>query len=263
MPFIKDQLLLDRVRSASYDDLTTGKLITRWTKIEDATLGTSADGEEIVDNVGALITTLYRAKRATLSFSNSLLSFSALSIQYGTEREVADTGSEIIVPQEDILTVDSAGKIKTKYIPDKEIKYIYELVSGDIARAYVAGSTVSATEFTFDPTTGEIEVPTGVTGKIYVKYKYSSANAMRVRNRASKFPEAGILTMDVIFRDSCNENMVYAGKIICPKAKVDPSSIELALTSTGKHPITFNMMKDYCAEEDDDELFSFIIVDEN
>ena len=36
-------------------------------------------------------------------------------------------------------------------------------------------------------------------------------------------------------------------------------ALSVALTSTGKHAFEFNMMKDYCAEEGEDELFSIII----
>jgi hypothetical protein len=52
---------------------------------------------------------------------------------------------------------------------------------------------------------------------------------------------------------------VYSGKIICPKAKLNPEQVELALTSTGKHAFEFQMMRDYCAEEGADELFSIIV----
>ena len=45
--------------------------------------------------------------------------------------------------------------------------------------------------------------------------------------------------------------------IVCPKAKFNPESVELALTSTGKHAFELNMMKDYC--EDDGDLFTIIV----
>ena len=52
---------------------------------------------------------------------------------------------------------------------------------------------------------------------------------------------------------------MYSGKIIIPKAKLNPESIELALTSTGKHAFTMTMMKDYCAEEGEDQLFTIVV----
>ena len=61
------------------------------------------------------------------------------------------------------------------------------------------------------------------------------------------------------FRDKCNENLVYSGVIIANKAKLNPESVELALTSTGKHAFEFQMMRDYCDEEA--ELFSIIVAE--
>lgn len=78
-------------------------------------------------------------------------------------------------------------------------------------------------------------------------------------NKASNFPEAVSVVIYAYFRDVCNENKVYSGKIVCPKAKLNPESIELALTSTGKHPFEMTMMRDYCSEEGMDELFSIIV----
>lgn len=62
------------------------------------------------------------------------------------------------------------------------------------------------------------------------------------------------------FKDKCNENKVYSGKVICPKAKLNPESIELALTSTGKHAFELTMMKDYC-DETNDELFEIVVAE--
>ena len=78
-------------------------------------------------------------------------------------------------------------------------------------------------------------------------------------NKASNFPTACSMVVYAYFKDTCNENKVYSGKIICPKAKLNPEQVELALTSTGKHAFEFQMMKDYCAEEGSDELFSIIV----
>ena len=38
-----------------------------------------------------------------------------------------------------------------------------------------------------------------------------------------------------------------------------PESVELALTSTGKHAFEMTMMRDYCSEDGEDELFSIIV----
>ena len=72
MAFNKNELILDKVRSLTAHDLSTGEMLFRLTSLEDPSLSCTAEGEEIVDAIGALITTLYRAKKATFSASNSL-----------------------------------------------------------------------------------------------------------------------------------------------------------------------------------------------
>ena len=98
-----------------------------------------------------------------------------------------------------------------------------------------------------------------MTGKVYVEYVYETENANRIVNKTSEFPEACSMKIYAYFRDKCNENIVYSGVIISPKAKLNPEQIELALTSTGKHAFEFQMMRDYC--EEDAELFSIIIAE--
>lgn len=254
----KSELILDRVRSLVTHDLATGQLLFRLTSLEDASLKCTAEGEEITDAIGAVITTLYRAKKATFSATNSLISLDLAAAQYGAKKEVASTDKTIIDQTYEILTV-SEGKITLAHTPVNDIKYIYALVNGEISTAYTAGTAVSATEFLQDG--ANITVPTNVTGKIYVDYEYETENAIRIKNRASQFPEACSLTIYAYFKDKCNENIVYSGKVICPKAKLNPEQVELALTSTGKHAFEFTMMKDYCSDEEDDELFTIIVAE--
>ncbi len=259
MALNKNELILDRVRSLTTHDLETSELLFRLTSLEDPSLSCTAEGEEVVDAIGALITTLYRAKKATFSASNSLISLDLAAAQYGTKKEVASDTAKIVDYAYEILKVEGATvTLKNKPIVDS-IKYIYSIEDNQIGTAYKAGSADAETEFVVSDE-GVITLPTSVTsGKIYVEYKYENANAMRVVNKASNFPTACSVVIYAYFKDTCNENVVYSGKIICPKAKLNPEQVELALTSTGKHAFEFTMMKDYCAEEGEDELFSIVI----
>lgn len=251
-----NELLLDKVRSLIFTDLADGSIIGRLTKLEDPSLQTAAEGEEVTDAQGALITKLFRAKTGKFTATNSLFSMDLLAQQYGTEKEIATEEKKIITPVEEILTV-ADGKIKLSHTPKGDIKYIYKLESGQLATKYTLGTTASATEFTMNGV--EITVPTDVTGKIYVEYEYEATDAVRVTNYADKFPEAVGVKIFAIFRDMCNENIKYAGIVVARKGKIDPSSIETALSSTGKHSFDIDFMKDYCADEGDDDLFSVVI----
>ena len=254
--FNKNELLLDRVRSLTTHDLESGELLFRLTSLEDPSLSCTAEGEEIVDAIGALITTLYRAKKATFSASNSLISLDLAAAQYGTKKEVGEAITDYAY---EILKVEGTSvALKNKPNVDS-IKYIYSIEDNQIGTAYKAGSVASETEFVVAED-GTITLPTSVTtGKVYVEYTYENANAMRVVNKASNFPTACSMVIYAYFKDVCNENKVYSGKIICPKAKLNPEQVELALTSTGKHAFEFSMMRDYCAEEGEDELFSIVV----
>ena len=262
MAFNVNELILDRVRSLTAHDLSDGKMLFRLTSLEDPSLNTTAEGEEIVDAIGATITTLYRAKKATFSASNSLISLDLAAAQFGASKDVASADKKIAVPTYEILTVaEGATEVSLKKAPVSEVKYIYALSNNEIATRYTKGAAASATEFVID-TDGKITVPTGLTGKIYVEYSYEADGeekngANRVINKTSEFPKACSLKIYAYFRDMCNENLVYSGVIVSPKAKLNPESVELALTATGKHPFEFQMMRDYC--DDEAELFSIII----
>lgn len=256
MAFNQNELILDRVRSLTAHDLSNGEMLFRLTSLEDPSLSCTAEGEEVTDAIGALITTLYRAKKATFSASNSLLSLDLAAAQFGTKKEIGSTGSEIVVPTYEVLDVKE-GKITLSKTPVGEIKYIYALVNGGIATRYVQSAAEGDGGFSIDGSV--ITVPTDVTGKIYVEYEYKAENANRITNKTSEFPEACSMKIFAYFRDKCNENLVYSGVIVANKAKLNPESIELALTSTGKHAFEFQMMRDYCDEEA--ELFSIIVAE--
>lgn len=261
MAFNINELIIDRVRSMTLHDLTTGSMLCRLTQLAEPSLNCTAEGEEVTDALGSRITTMYRAKSAEFTASNALFSVDLAAMQYGAEKEVGAAGSEIVDYTYEILTIgtgDTAGVdlAHTPIAPD-DIRYAYEIVNGGIGRTFNAGAAPSATEFQINE--GKLIPPTDFTGQLYVEYTFENENAVRVLNSASKFPEACSAVVYVMFRDVCNENLVYSGKIIIPKAKMNPESIEIALTSTGQHPFTMTINKDYCAEEGEDTLFEIIV----
>ena len=272
-----NELLLDRVRSLTAHDLSTKELLFRLTSLEDPSLSCTAEGEEVTDAIGALITTLYRAKKATFSASNSLISLDLAAAQYGTKKEmiddkltsITDYTYEILDVKDGKATLTNTPLTTKVMVKDEEtgeetekevscVTYIYSVENGQTSTKYPYGDAASESEFTISGK--EITVPTGLTGKIYVEYQFANTNALRIVNKAASFPEACEVVIYAIFRDKCNENVKYAGKIVCPRAKLNPEQVELALTSTGKHAFEFTMMKNYCDEDGD--LFTIIVAAE-
>lgn len=268
----KDELILDKVRSIAAHDLETGILQYRLTSVEEPNITVTAESEQVLDAVGSVIATMYHAKAATISGTNSLLHFGLLASQYGTKKQVAgytdldptkasSTSDTITDYTYEILEIAS-GAVKLKHKASGDINFIYSVESGEVGTAYIAGAVSSATEFVQDDSgaTTVITVPTGLTGKVYVEYKYETTDAFQIVNKTSEFPKNSNLVIYAYFRDKCNDDIKYSGKIICPKAKLDPTSIETTLTSTGKHPFTYILSKDYCDETD--ELFTIIVSNE-
>ena len=258
MAFNKNELILDRVRSLTAHELSSGEMLFRLTSLEEPSLSCTAEGEELTDAIGATITTLYRAKRATFSATNSLLSLDLAAAQFGTKKEIGSETSKIKVPTYELLTVaEGETTVELKHVPVEEIAYIYSIVNGEIGTSYTSATEASATEFVANGKV--ITVPTGLTGKVYVEYVYETENANRIVNKTSEFPEACSMKIYAYFRDKCNENLVYSGVIISQKAKLNPEQVELALTSTGKHAFEFQMMRDFC--EEDADLFTIIVAE--
>ena len=255
-----NELILDRVRYLTAHDLETKEKIFMLTQLEEPSLNCTAEGEDVTDAVGALITTMYRSKQAEFTATNSLLSLDLAAAQYGSKKEVAGEGNKMVDWTYEFIDIPADAttvKLAKEPVVDS-VKFIYAVENGAAATSYAVAATESATEFMVEAD-GTITLPTGMTGKIFVEYQYETESAVRIVNSASEFPEACEVVIYAIFRDVCNENKVYAGKIICPKAKLDPSSVELALTSTGKHPFTFKMFKDYCSVNE--ELFTIIVAE--
>lgn len=258
----KDELILDKIRSLTLSDYETGKdIICRLTQLEDPTLTCTSEADEVTDAQGAPISRLYKNKQAKFSATNSLISLNLAAAQYGTTKQVADNKNQIIVPTYDLLDIDN-GKVKLKNKPAdiSKVTKIYVVEKGRLGKAYTAGSAASDTEFLIAED-GTITVPTTVTsGKVYVEYEYSSENAMKIVNKASEFPSTVRTRVYCYFRDKCDDNKLYSGIIVANRSKLNPESIELALTSTGKHSFEIDMLKDYCDEEND-ELFTIIVAE--
>ena len=252
MAFNVNELIIDRVRSIRAYDPTEGTMVYRLTQIEEPSLSCTSEGEEVTDAVGALITTLYRAKKATFSGTNSLFSLDLAAAQFGSEKEVGKVTNYAY----EVLTV-SAGNtsVNLSKTPSNDVKYIYSMEGNGISTKFTAGTAASATEFVIEGNV--ITVPTDFAGDLFVEYEYEVEEGARVVNMSDEFPKTVKLLADVILRDPCDDNIVYAGTILAERAKLTPESVELALTSTGKHAFEYQLFKNYCSDKA--ALFEIIV----
>ena len=234
----------------------------RYTQIEDPSLKTSADAQEVTDAMGATIYTIYNAQKGTFDFTNSLFSLDLAASQYGSKKAVASDTNKIIVPVSEVIDIAGDHTVTLKYVPvgttGAEIKYVKVINSDNtFGDTYEVSATAGEGKFTIDATTKKITMPDSVTGKIFVNYEKESNEAVQVTKRTDGVPEVKTLLIHAIFHAVCDTNTVYAGIIRCPRAQIDPSSTEISLKPDGKHAASYILQKDYCS--DDAKLFDIIV----
>ena len=192
--FNKNEVVLEKVKQASLYDLESGILLNRLTSIEDPSLNTTAEKEEVVDAQGNTITDIYRAKKATFGGSNSLFSLDLAASQFGATKEVASAEKKIINYTAETVTIAgvNAKLSHTPVIEGKNaIKYVYIIESGEIGEPYKVGAAAkAATDTEIGEVTvandGTITFPEGVSGKVYAEYAYESDEAVRVVNKTNE-----------------------------------------------------------------------------
>ena len=262
MAFNPNELVLARIRSVEEYDTATNELLGRYTQIESPSLKTSADGTEVTDAMGSSIMTFYNAQKGTFDFTNSLFSLDLAASQFGTSKVVASDTAKIKMPVSEVITIGAGATVELKYVPvgtkGAEVKYVKVINNNNtFGETYKVSSTAGAGKFTIDAASKTITLPEGTTGRVFVNYEKESSTAVQVVKRTDGVPEVKTLLIHAIFHDPCNKNLVYAGVIRCPRAQIDPSSVELSLKSDGKHGASYVLNKEYCAE--DGKLFDILV----
>lgn len=262
MSFNPNELVLERVRAVTTYDLADGSALLRLTSVEEPSLKTSAEGTEVTDAMGSLITTFYKTQKAQFDATNSLLSLDLVKEQFGSKKVSGTEDAKIKIPVSETLEMAADHTITLSHTPTgttgAEIKYVYEInEDNSFGKKYEVAATAGTGKFTIDAASRKITLPNDTVGKIYADYEYETVNAVKITKTTNSIPTVQRAVIDVIFRNVCNSNVVYAGKIVCPRVQLDPSSVELALNSAGKHPFSMIMQKDYCSESG--TLFDIIV----
>ncbi|WP_249312020.1 hypothetical protein [Congzhengia minquanensis] len=252
--FNPNELVLEKVRSVEEYDPATLELVGRYTQIEDPALNFTADEREVVDAFGSSIMTFYDAEKGSFSFTNSLHSLDLLASQFGTTKEIASTSNKINVPVSEVLPIGTGGAVVLTYTPTgttgAEIPYVKVINSDNtFGETYEISATAADGKFTLDVDTKTITLPSGVTGRVFVNYEKASDEAVRIVKETGKDPYVRSLLIHAIFHDPCNKNIVYSGVIRATRAQIDPSNIDVNLTSDGKHGAQYKLEKPYCDEK--------------
>lgn len=262
MAFNPNELVLERIRAVEEYDIATSELTGRYTQIEDPSLKTTADGTDVTDALGAVITTFYKAQKGTFDFTNALFSLDLAASQFGSEKVIADATHKMTTPVSEIITIAADNTVTLQYPPigtsGSEVKYVKVInANNTFGTTYTVSATTGEGKFTLDVATKKITLPVGTTGKVFVNYNRETENSVKVSKKTDGVPEVKSLLIHAIFHDTCNPNLVYAGVISCPRAQINPSSIDISLKSDGKHSASYILQKSYC--DDTSNLFDIIV----
>nr|DAO66502.1 MAG TPA: putative structural protein [Caudoviricetes sp.] len=251
--FNPNELVLEKVRFVEEYDPATKELVGRYTQIEDGSFNFSAESKEVTDADGMTIMEFFKARKGTFSFTNSVFSLDLLASQFGSEKTIATGTKKLKVPVSEIIEIAADHTVKLKYIPvgvnKAEVKYVKVLnADNTMGKTYAVSPTPATDKFTINAATQTITMPNDVTGRVFVNYEKESENAVMLSNRSDGEPSVKELLVHVLFRHICNKNQVIAGVIRCPRAQIDPKSVEVKLTADGKHPASYVLQKEYCSE---------------
>ena len=267
MSFNPNELILEKIRAVDEYDPATNELVGRYTQIESPSLKTAATGTAVTDAMGAEITTFYNAQTGTFDFTNSLFSLDLAASQFGTEKEIS---ADMKRPVSETVKVDGSHQAVLKYIPvgpeGAEITTVkvinYDNTFGKTYRISAAGADGAPADnesFVLDAENKTLTFPSDVTGRVFVKYDAVTGNTVKITKSSDSIPKVRSLLVHALFHDPCDTNMVYAGVISIPRAQIDPSAVELTLTSEGKHAASYKLQKSYCDENA--KLFDIIVSD--
>ena len=195
--------------------------------------------------------TFYRAPKGTFTFTNSFHSLDLLASQFGTEKEIASTSNKITIPVSEVIDIGTDGTVVLKYTPTgttgAEIPYVKVINDNNtFGETFEISSTAGTGKFTLNTATKTITLPSGTTGRVFVNYETASENTVKITKSTDKEPMVKTLLIHAIFHDMCNKNLIYSGTIRAARAQINPTNIDINLTSDGKHSAEYKLEKPYC-----------------
>jgi hypothetical protein len=213
-------------------DTVNGQHLFTADDLQSATFSNASDQVWATGLAGVRITGWDTNKTATLSFENGTITEGLLAVQTGTEVENLTNFSGLAKKAEIITVGTGVTSVTMTHLTTgtagNELGWIYKRNpnDGSLTIRYPQGATASATEFSFDPATRTITLPTDGTfvagDEVVVYYSPILAAAKRIHNAADSFPETVELYADCFFRNICNDKDYFA-QIIMKKAKASGS----------------------------------------
>lgn len=242
---------------------TTGVCELYLDELKETEVANSEDTQDITGKGDRLLKQLKKNKAVTVTGTSALISGDLLAAQTGAEPTYSAT-TKIRKP-EIINVAKSATTATTSFtaVGDAGAEIIgLRLVesNGALGTSYTQGSSASSTEFTYDPTTKVITLPTGIASAsditIAVFYDYETEGTT-VSNQSDVYGKTLKVYIDCIGTDVCDNE--YKCQIVIPRGQF---SGEFSITMGGDQTVqdfTINTLVDTCAGTQLGTLFDFIV----
>lgn len=265
-----DNIIIDRVLSFIFES-SDGKILGGLNQLQNVSLETSAENKDKVDSLGTLIKRFYTGKTVTISGDNVVFSTSLAALQFGTTREVAGAGKTLVMPRiitintDTIAEIDGATegdpKIKKYTLPEAPIDGTIIVCACDDSGVpdpdmqYTLGAAASESEFVLSDK--DLTLPTGITGKVVIKYeRIVEDDGVKITQTATKFPKSCKATLSVLVCDTCDNEIMRQAYIVVPSFQMDPNHT-LSFNTEDPQSFTGVAQKDYCSA--DGELYSIFM----
>ena len=249
MATIFDNLVFDRVLGAVFED-ADNNILGGLNQIQNFTVDTSSTTKDKTDANGVLIKRIYTAKNVEVSGENAVYSLDLSALQFGSSKEVASAEGKIQLPRIYQLTVaDGVTEIDLKDVPVEGTLSICALTSygtPDITKQYTQGA--EATETAFVLSDKKVTLPTGLTGKIQIKYDYETENAVKVTQYSDKFPEECKATFSILAYDVCDKTTLRHLYLVFPAFQMSPDH-SISFNTEDTQSFSGTAAADYCAEK--------------
>lgn len=264
-----NNIVVDRVLRGIFSD-KDDNIIFSLNQVQDLSMNQTSESQEVTDALGVSIMELMRAKALEVSANNAIYDFSLLSAQYGTEKVVASADAKLVVPAMESFEVpfeldENGEKVVTpytmKHTPVAAPAAIYVL-NGDstLGAKYAKGTSVSATEFTYED--GVITLPTSIAAgaDMFVMYEYESENAIEVINSANNFAKMGKMVFEILAYDVCDPETKLFGYLILPRFQLSNDFDWAIGGDSQQHDFSGKANVDYCSK--DKKMCRVVIVDD-
>lgn len=247
--FTIDGIIWDSILSVVAED-SNHNVLYRMPDVSDGTVEVNADSKDSTDKNGATIKKGYTAKSCSVTLTNTHLVLGAYAGTTGSDKVVATSESKQDAPR--MMLIDPANKdVTLKEDPIEgtlSVTPVYANGSTGTTYKMASDSTATASEYAYTTGTKKLSFPTTIAeevAQLLVKYEYKSENAVMVENRADKFPKTVKLTIQGLYYDPCDNDVLLMGYIVIPKFQPSPeTSVSMSTDSTFDYK--GDAQADYC-----------------